>query len=283
MQNYNTTPIPAERPSATFVQRPWGSFKQYAHNQPCTVSLMSVLPGQRLSLQSHTGRAELWIVIDAGAVIQVGETERACHAGEEIWIRANEKHRLSCVGDKPARVLELAFGNWQQADIARFADDFQRPTLGEPAMNCLFQPPLWITVLTLCGQCVFAEEAQVARRVPHLEGLWQIAEGRMDQVPAAFDRTVPVPGLVSLAQPAFVEPGPKVADRQGASQKDPRRDAFWYRRTFQLAAPVPAVAILKVHKAMFGTRVFLNAQLLGEHETTSTETDPAIRQVRRGD
>ena len=58
--------------------------------------------------------------------------------------------------------------------------------------------------------------------------------------------------------PAFDAPGPKVANRQSLPQKDPRRDAFWYRRTFALDGPLPAVAKLKVAKAMFGTRVFLN-------------------------
>ena len=124
--NYVTKPIPAEKPAVGFVERPWGSFKQYAFNQECTVSLMAVLPGQRLSLQSHTGRAELWIVMDEGAVVCVGENERTCHAGEEIWIPANEKHRLSCRGDQPVRVLEVAFGNWQQADLQRYADDYRR-------------------------------------------------------------------------------------------------------------------------------------------------------------
>jgi len=124
--NYVTKPIPAEKPAVGFVERPWGSFKQYASNQECTVSLMTVLPGQRLSLQSHTGRAELWIVMDEGTVVCVGENERTCHAGEEIWIPANEKHRLSCRGDQPVRVLEVAFGNWQQADIQRYADDYRR-------------------------------------------------------------------------------------------------------------------------------------------------------------
>jgi len=28
-------------------------------------------------------------------------------------------------------VLEVAFGNWQQADIARYEDDFARPEKGE--------------------------------------------------------------------------------------------------------------------------------------------------------
>jgi len=124
--NYVTNPIPAEKPPVGFVERPWGSFKQFAFNSDCTVSLMTVLPGQRLSLQSHTGRAELWIVIDDGAVVHVGESECSYKAGDEIWIPANEKHRLSCKGDKPVRVLEVAFGNWQQDDIQRYQDDYQR-------------------------------------------------------------------------------------------------------------------------------------------------------------
>jgi len=127
MINHVAKPIPAELPPISFVERPWGSFRQYAHNRECTVSLMTVVPGQRLSLQSHTGRAELWIVIDAGAVVQVGEQERVPAAGDEIWIAANEKHRLSCAGDKPVRVLEVAFGDWQQDDITRYADDYDRP------------------------------------------------------------------------------------------------------------------------------------------------------------
>ena len=118
--------IPSEKPAIGFVERPWGSFKQFANNRPCTVSLMTVLPRQRLSLQSHIGRAELWIVIDDGAKVQVGEEEKVYNAGDEIWINAEEKHRLSCTGDKEVRVLEVAFGNWQQEDIKRYDDDYQR-------------------------------------------------------------------------------------------------------------------------------------------------------------
>jgi mannose-1-phosphate guanylyltransferase/mannose-6-phosphate isomerase len=131
MSSYVTKPIPAEKPAVSFVERPWGSFKQYAHNREATVSLMTVRPGQRLSLQSHTGRAELWIVLDDGAGVQVGDTERVCHAGDEVWIPANEKHRLSCRTDRTVRVLEVAFGNWQQEDIQRYEDDFKRPAQGD--------------------------------------------------------------------------------------------------------------------------------------------------------
>ncbi len=126
-----TLPIPAEPPPVACVHRPWGSFRQYAFNQSVTVSLMTVQPGQRLSLQSHTGRAERWIVLDDGAQVQVGEVVRDCQMGEELWIPVNEKHRLGCSGKRPVRVLEIAFGNWQQEDITRYADDFSRPQQGE--------------------------------------------------------------------------------------------------------------------------------------------------------
>src|SRR5579859_3394190 len=119
--------IQQEKPTIALVERPWGSFKQFANNQTCTVSLMTVLPGQRLSLQAHSNRAELWVVIDDGAVVQVGEDQRVCQAGDEIWIPRNQKHRLGSCKNKPVRVLEVAFGNWRQEDIKRYADDYRRP------------------------------------------------------------------------------------------------------------------------------------------------------------
>lgn len=130
--NYAIKPIPAKKPPVSLVERPWGSFKQYAFNEESTVSLMTVLPGQRLSLQSHTGRAELWIVLDDGAIVQAGDRVTTHKAGDEIWIPAGEKHRLSGPSSgAPIRVLEVAFGNWQQADIERYEDDFARPKKGE--------------------------------------------------------------------------------------------------------------------------------------------------------
>jgi mannose-1-phosphate guanylyltransferase/mannose-6-phosphate isomerase len=128
--NYKTKPIPPTKPEAQRVTRPWGSFAQYAHNQEVTVSLMTVLSGQRLSLQSHTGRAELWIAMDDGAIVQVDDVTHHPRAGDEIWIPAGARHRLSSNG--PAvRVLEVAFGNWQQEDITRYDDDYNRPQQGE--------------------------------------------------------------------------------------------------------------------------------------------------------
>jgi mannose-1-phosphate guanylyltransferase/mannose-6-phosphate isomerase len=129
--NYRTKPIPNAKPDALFKERPWGHFSQYVSNGECTVTLMTVKPGHRLSLQSHTARSELWIVLDDGAVVQVGDQVSQHHAGDEVWIPVNAKHRLSCTGPNSVRVLEIAFGNWQQSDITRYDDDYARPAHGD--------------------------------------------------------------------------------------------------------------------------------------------------------
>lgn len=130
MTDFAIKPIPLEKPPVKHVERPWGSFEQYAFNQDVTISLMIVQPGQRLSLQSHTGRSELWIVLDEGAEVIVGDQVLHPKRMEEIWIPVDTQHRLSSLGNE-VRVLEVAFGNWQQEDIVRFSDDYQRPAQGE--------------------------------------------------------------------------------------------------------------------------------------------------------
>ncbi|MGA2034456.1 MAG: glycoside hydrolase family 2 TIM barrel-domain containing protein [Thermoguttaceae bacterium] len=97
--------------------------------------------------------------------------------------------------------------------------------------------------------------AEQGRRVISLDGQWQIAEGTAEAAPQRFEHSVAVPGLVDMARPAFAEVG----------VKSKLREAFWYRREFRFEDPLPAAAILKVHKAMFGTRVVLNGTPLGEH------------------
>lgn len=127
---YVTKPIPDKKPEITRVTRPWGNFSQYANNEEVTVSLMKVKPNQRLSLQSHTARAELWIILDDGGQVQVGDRIIEPEAGDELWIPAGARHRLSSRG-QTVRVLEVAFGNWQQEDITRYEDDYNRPGEGE--------------------------------------------------------------------------------------------------------------------------------------------------------
>jgi hypothetical protein len=116
---------------------------------------------------------------------------------------------------------------------------------------------LFAGIIVLLATFAATSRAEGGRKTISLDGTWQIAEGTMDDVPKSFDRQTPVPGLADMAVPAFEGVGPK--------DKDPRRGAFWYRRTFTVEGQVPAVAQFKVHKARYGTRVYLNGQCLGDH------------------
>ncbi len=98
-------------------------------------------------------------------------------------------------------------------------------------------------------------QALAPRESLSLDGVWQVEQGTMDAAPKSFSHQVAVPGLLDMAEPAFTDVGMSNALRQ----------AFWYRRTFKLEGPVPAVARLKVNKAKYGTKVWLNGQLAGEH------------------
>ncbi len=115
---------------------------------------------------------------------------------------------------------------------------------------------------------VAARAGQISlRRAIDLDGTWQVAQGRMDVVPQQFKHTIPVPGLMDMAEPAFAEVG----------KKSERREAFWYRRTFTVEGTIPDVAILKINKAKYGTKVWLNGELVGEHLPCFT---PALLDVK---
>ncbi|HAK96405.1 MAG TPA: hypothetical protein DCM87_15790, partial [Planctomycetes bacterium] len=172
--------------------------------------------------------------------------------------------------DKPAR-REAAL-----AAPARVGDLFSGEDLGVRRERIVIEamPPR-------SGRVLIVEPAAGARRTISLDGAWQVAEGGLEERPAKFDRTVPVPGLVDMAAPPFDEPGPKVADRRSGAQRDPRREAFWYRRTFVLPEAAGAVARLKIHKAMFGARAWLNGKDLGVHMPCFTPGIFGVREALR--
>lgn len=84
-----------------------------------------------------------------------------------------------------------------------------------------------------------------AREVINLDGTWEIAEGAMDKMPEQFPSKIPVPGLVDMAVPAFEKVGafvPQETRAQYQKPAGPRREAYWYRRTFTTDGEIPAAA-----------------------------------------
>jgi mannose-6-phosphate isomerase len=115
-------------PEALVDERPWGRFEQLVLNERVTVKIITVEPGQRLSLQRHQYRDEWWTVLDDGLSVEVGaqRTPRIAAAGEQFWIPRGITHRAANCTDRPLRFLEIALGAFDEADIERLADDYAR-------------------------------------------------------------------------------------------------------------------------------------------------------------
>ncbi len=105
--------------------RPWGNFRQFTHNQESTVKILTVEAGQTLSLQQHEKRDELWIVLDEGLRVQVDDDVLEPSVGDEIIIMRGSRHRLASAGPR-GRVLEIAFGYFDENDIVRLEDAYNR-------------------------------------------------------------------------------------------------------------------------------------------------------------
>ncbi|MBA2345771.1 MAG: phosphomannose isomerase type II C-terminal cupin domain [Rubrobacter sp.] len=113
-------------PHSVKVDKPWGRFEQYTHNLPSTVKIITVAPGGTLSRQYHHQRDELWVVLDPGAKVELGESVLYPDREEKLYIPRETIHRLSAEGDEPVRILEVSFGEFDEEDIVRLEDVYGR-------------------------------------------------------------------------------------------------------------------------------------------------------------
>jgi cytidyltransferase-like protein len=108
------------------TQRIWGYYR-VLHDVPGTkVKELTVMPGQRLSMQRHQDRAEHWHVSEGTATVYsinrksdpelVGIFEIHKH----IHINCNEWHQLCNETDAPLKIVEIQYGdNCVEEDIER--------------------------------------------------------------------------------------------------------------------------------------------------------------------
>tara|TARA_Y100001968_G_C19220666_1_gene649554 strand:+ start:262 stop:615 length:354 start_codon:yes stop_codon:yes gene_type:complete len=107
--------------------KPWGQFTNIYDQAHSKVKIIQVNPGQRLSLQSHTKRAETWIVIKGIASIQLNDDLISLSVGESIHIPIGAKHRLHNAGSDVLEIIEVQTGSYfGEDDIVRYEDDYQR-------------------------------------------------------------------------------------------------------------------------------------------------------------
>lgn len=108
-------------------ERPWGSFTILEETDTYKTKRIDVKQGKRLSYQSHEKRDELWIIVAGEAKITLDDTDHILKYGENIVIKATEKHRIENIGKELCSFIEIQTGSYfGEDDIVRYQDDFDR-------------------------------------------------------------------------------------------------------------------------------------------------------------
>ncbi len=105
--------------------RPWGNFERFTLNEKSTVKIITVKPGEELSLQQHEHRDEEWRILQGDGSVVVGEKETAVTPGEQFFVARGTKHRVKG-GASGLMFLEIAEGDFDEKDIIRFEDKYGR-------------------------------------------------------------------------------------------------------------------------------------------------------------
>ncbi len=131
-----------------------------------------------------------------------------------------------------------------------------------------------LIVIGLTRVPVFAEP----RMMIDLNGQWEFDQTTNAFPPRTFTRTIPVPGLIDLAEPRIEQ-----YDACFTGQYEPRYS--WYRRRFHVPAEYKdKYAVLSILKSMYGTRVYLNGIEVGSGQACFTPIElPVGRYLRFGD
>lgn len=106
-------------------RRPWGEFRQFTTGHPVTVKILTIQAGQSISLQTHEKRSEFWRVLNGAPLITVGTQTTAAAPGDEFDIARGTVHRIEATHEN-AQILEIATGVFEEDDITRLKDAYDR-------------------------------------------------------------------------------------------------------------------------------------------------------------
>ena len=105
--------------------RPWGRFEKFHENKLSTVKLIYITPNHRLSLQYHIHRNEFWRIINGTGEVEVDGKTFSVKEGDNISIGSKSHHRIKALASG-CTVLEISYGHFDEDDIVRIEDDFNR-------------------------------------------------------------------------------------------------------------------------------------------------------------
>ncbi len=110
-----------------FENRPWGRFEVLKDETYYKSKVIRVEPDQKISYQSHSKRAEHWVIVKGEALVILDDKEVVVKQGEHIYIPKNSKHRIMNRTQSVVEFIEVQVGSYfGEDDIVRYQDDYGR-------------------------------------------------------------------------------------------------------------------------------------------------------------
>lgn len=110
-----------------FEVRPWGKFQILRDTEEFKSKTITVDPGAQISYQSHSKRAEHWIIVNGQGEVVLDGTVLPVRHGTHVHIPVGSKHRIRNTGDTPLRFVEIQLGTYfGEDDIVRYEDNYGR-------------------------------------------------------------------------------------------------------------------------------------------------------------
>lgn len=109
------------------VYRPWGYFTCMSSGKGYLTKTICVMPGEKLSVQSHEHRSEHWVVLEGRALVLKDDKQYNIDAGGSIDIPIGIKHSLQNPYDTELKIIEVQKGDYlSEDDIIRYEDCYGR-------------------------------------------------------------------------------------------------------------------------------------------------------------
>ena len=107
--------------------RPWGAWHVLDEGAGYKVKSITVLPGQRLSYQTHEHRAEHWMVVAGRATCVIDGVTVHLRQGQSLDVEIGQAHRITNMDDETLVIIEVQSGAYcGEDDICRLEDDYGR-------------------------------------------------------------------------------------------------------------------------------------------------------------
>ena len=106
--------------------RPWGYWESLKLNDRYKVKHIYVAPGEKLSLQTHKHRDEIWSIVDGNGIVTRNEEKLEAEIGKVFLIKKGEVHRAEGGADG-LHIVEVQLGEYLgEDDIVRLEDIYGR-------------------------------------------------------------------------------------------------------------------------------------------------------------